>query len=279
MYETRSKDLILRRIREALAKGSPPLPPAPDLSAPLHPRLGADLVEVFAQNFIAAGGTFVYCEGDEHFFEELFRFKQEKKLTTLHVWEPGLQEYLGHGEIAFTATSEHFVADAPAALTTCEALLARTGSVLVSSATASGRRLSAYPEIHLVIAHASQVVADIRQSLAQVQTRYGRRLPSMLSLITGPSRTADIEKTLVLGAHGPRQLVVFLLDDEGAPAVSGMDANFDEVHPEQSRRTQPDRDAQSDRTIQPANGSTQSDFNSTQLDTGVILNTPRDASA
>ncbi|MBC7447805.1 MAG: LUD domain-containing protein [Hymenobacteraceae bacterium] len=227
MYETRSKDLILRRIREGLAKGGAALPPTPDLTAQVHPPLPADLVEAFAQNFIAAGGTFVYCEGDEHFFEELYRFKQQHKLDTLHVWEPGLQEYLAHGEIAFTAAPEHFVADAPAALTTCEALLARTGSVLVSSATASGRRLSIYPEIHLVVAHTTQVVADIPPALEQVQGRYGRRLPSMLSLVTGPSRTADIEKTLVLGAHGPRQLVVFLLDDEhhaGAGTPSSIDS-------------------------------------------------------
>ena len=219
MYETRTKDLILRRIREALAKGSAPLPPAPDLAAPLHPPLVGDLAEVFAQNFIAAGGTFVYCENDDHFFENLYHFKQQHQLQTLHVWEPGLQEYLTHGEITFTDAPDTFIADAPAALTTCEALLARTGSVLVSSATASGRRLSAYPERHLVVAHASQVVADIRPALAQAQARYGRRLPSMLSVITGPSRTADIEKTLVLGAHGPRQLVVFLLDDEGGAAA------------------------------------------------------------
>jgi L-lactate dehydrogenase complex protein LldG len=224
MYETRSKDLILRRIREGLAKGAVALPPAPDLSAPLHPPLSADLAEAFAQHFIAAGGTFVYCEGDEHFFEELFRFKQQHKLTTLHVWEPELQEYLAHGNITFTPTADHFVQDAPAALTTCEALLARTGSVLVSSGTASGRRLSAYPEIHLVVAHASQIVADIRPALDLIQKRYGRRLPSMLSLITGPSRTADIEKTLVLGAHGPRQLVVFLLEDEHQPPHEAPDA-------------------------------------------------------
>ena len=237
MYETRSKDLILRRIREALAKGGPQLPPAPDLTAPLHPPLPADLAEAFARNFLAAGGTFFYCESDEAFFEELFRFKQEKKLETLHVWEPGLQEYLAHGDIGFTALADRFIADAPAALTTCEALLARTGSVLVSSGTASGRRLSAYPEIHLVVAHCSQVVADIRPALELVQARYGRRLPSMLSLITGPSRTADIEKTLVLGAHGPRQLVVFLLDDELPAAEDNTDETaggvFGDFHDDQ----------------------------------------------
>jgi L-lactate dehydrogenase complex protein LldG len=47
-----------------------------------------------------------------------------------------------------------------------------------------------------------------------VQGRYGATLPSMLSLTTGPSRTADIEKTLVLGAHGPRRLTLFLLEDD-----------------------------------------------------------------
>ena len=83
--------------------------------------------------------------------------------------------------------------------------------------------MSIYPEIHLVVAHASQVVADIRAGLDLVQARYGRRLPSMLSVITGPSRTADIEKTLVLGAHGPRQLVGFLLDDEHPAAPDNSD--------------------------------------------------------
>lgn len=215
MYETRSKDLILRRVREALSKGGPPLPPPPDLSAPVRVPLpaGADeLVEAFVHQFMASGGTFFFCEGDEQFFREFYQFKQARNLRTIHVWEPGLQEYLTHGDIAFTATADHFVEDAPAALTTCEALVARTGSILISSATASGRRLSAYPEIHLVIAHASQVVAEIGDSLREIRTRYGHRLPSMVSLTTGPSRTADIEKTLVLGAHGPRELVLFLLD-------------------------------------------------------------------
>jgi L-lactate dehydrogenase complex protein LldG len=45
-----------------------------------------------------------------------------------------------------------------------------------------------------------------------VQERYGDQLPSMISMISGPSRTADIEKTLVLGAHGPKELVLFLVE-------------------------------------------------------------------
>jgi len=92
--------------------------------------------------------------------------------------------------------------------------VARTGSVLVSGATASGRRLSIYPDQHLVLARPRQVVAEIGEALAVVQARYGAAMPSMVSLTSGPSRTADIEKTLVLGAHGPRRLALFLLEED-----------------------------------------------------------------
>ncbi len=225
MYEARSKDLILRRVREALAKGGTALPPAPDLIAPIHPPLGEDLVEAFVQNFIAAGGTFVYCDSDDEFFEQLRHFKHEHHLDTFHVWEPALREYLTFGNVSYTESADHFVQDAPAGLTTCEALLARTGSMIITSGTASGRRLSVYPEIHLVVAHASQIVTDIKPALEMVRAQYGRNLPSMISLVTGPSRTADIEKTLVLGAHGPRQLVLFLIDDSPAQASAEADAD------------------------------------------------------
>ena len=57
------------------------------------------------------------------------------------------------------------------------------------------------------------MVLDIKDGFKLLKNKYGNRLPSMISNVTGPSRTADIEKTLVLGAHGPKELFVFLLDD------------------------------------------------------------------
>ena len=84
---------------------------------------------------------------------------------------------------------------------------------MVSNANAAGRRLSIYPPIHIVLAKASQLVMDIRHAMNLIQDKYGKDLPSMLSTITGPSRTADIEKMLVLGAHGPKELYVFLIED------------------------------------------------------------------
>lgn len=214
MYEAKSKEIVLRRVREALAKSAPFLPPTPDFSSPLHQQVPLeDMSIVFAENFIKNAGVFVYCENEEDFFDQLYVYKQEQQLQHLYVWEPNLQKAIYQAGIDFVADEENFVPGADAGLTTCEALITRTGSILVSSANAGGRRLSVYPATHLVIAKASQLVPDIKDGLQRVRDKYKENFPSMVSLVSGPSRTADIEKTLVMGAHGPKQLVLFLIDD------------------------------------------------------------------
>ena len=97
-------------------------------------------------------------------------------------------------------------------ITDCEFLVARTGSVIVSSFN-SGRKMNIFPPVHIVIAHRSQLVSYLDDAYRQILQKYNNNLPSLISTITGPSRTSDIEKTLVLGAHGPKQLLVFLLDN------------------------------------------------------------------
>ena len=98
-------------------------------------------------------------------------------------------------------------------ITGCEYLVARLGSIVVSSGQMSGRKLNVYPEIHIVIAYRSQLVPDIKHAMKALKQKYESNLPSMISFITGPSRTADIEKTLVMGAHGPKDLYLFFIDN------------------------------------------------------------------
>lgn len=98
-----------------------------------------------------------------------------------------------------------------AGVTSCEALVAQTGSILVSSATSGGRALSILPHVHVVVATADQIVATLADALHAAQARHADRMPSMLSFITGPSRTGDIERILVLGAHGPKELILILV--------------------------------------------------------------------
>ena len=97
------------------------------------------------------------------------------------------------------------------AITECDLLVAQTGGVVVTSRSAGGRALSVLPPHHVVIARRDQLVADLPAAFSRLQQKYAPDYPSMISFITGPSRTGDIERILVLGAHGPKRLTVFCL--------------------------------------------------------------------
>ena len=97
-------------------------------------------------------------------------------------------------------------------VTSCDCLVAQTGSVIVSTISAGGRALSVLPPTHLVIARHEQIVPDLATAMALLRKRYNKHWPSALSVITGPSRTADIEKILVMGAHGPKRLALYFAD-------------------------------------------------------------------
>ena len=93
----------------------------------------------------------------------------------------------------------------------CDALIAQTGSVLVTNRSAGGRALSVLPPHHVVLVRRTQLVADLPAAFELLQQKYADNYPSMISFITGPSRTGDIERILVLGAHGPKKLTVLCL--------------------------------------------------------------------
>jgi L-lactate dehydrogenase complex protein LldG len=99
-----------------------------------------------------------------------------------------------------------------AGITGCEALVARTGSILMSSAQPSGRTVSVYAPVHVCVAYIDQLVYDIRDGLLKMREMYPNNIPSLITLASGPSRTADIEKTLVVGIHGPKEVYVFLVE-------------------------------------------------------------------
>jgi L-lactate dehydrogenase complex protein LldG len=90
----------------------------------------------------------------------------------------------------------------------CDALIAQTGSVLVTNRSAGGRALSVLPPHHVMLARREQLLADLPAAFELLKKKYGDNYPSMISFITGPSRTGDIERILVLGAHGPKKLTI-----------------------------------------------------------------------
>ncbi|GAB3924916.1 LutC/YkgG family protein [Mucilaginibacter myungsuensis] len=213
---TTAKEKLLKKVRSALLeKRDNPYPQLENL--PLYHDSDELLEVTFAEELMAVKGNFVFCEDEIHLIEQLLTIAQERGWHKMYCWEPQLQNLLKTYEFPFYETDKDFD-QADASITLCEALIARNGSIMISNGNAAGRRLSIYPPAHLVVAYTSQLVMDLKDGFKIIKEKYGQNIPSMISNITGPSRTADIEKTLVLGAHGPKELFVFLLD--GGPPVS-----------------------------------------------------------
>ena len=105
----------------------------------------------------------------------------------------------------------HELEQCDAGITGCEALVAQTGSLVVTARTTGGRALSVLPPHHVVLATPDRLVPDLPAAYDRLRELYGDRYPSMIGLVTGPSRTGDIERILVLGAHGPKRLTVLLI--------------------------------------------------------------------
>ena len=105
----------------------------------------------------------------------------------------------------------------PVGVTACFAAIAETGTLMLHSGAAGPTRNNFLPDTHIVMVRASQVVAayeDGWDRLRAARSRDGALvMPRTVNFITGPSRTADIEQKIELGAHGPRRLHIVLIDD------------------------------------------------------------------
>lgn len=199
------KTNILKKIRMALATPTPlPFPQAEGAENPVQPQ-AEDLVVVFAEQFSALQGKFLFCLDEKELAQNLQKLFVQNQWTKIYCTEKSLTGLLPANSLYDD------IATCDASLTTCEALVARTGSMLLSSAQ-QGRVPSVYAPVHICIAFTSQLVYDIEEGLESIKGKYGEGLPSMITLATGPSRTADIEKTLVVGVHGPKEVYCFVVE-------------------------------------------------------------------
>lgn len=207
------KEKILKKVRQALTFKSKNQFTNIDLDSNIYVQPSSDLslLEVFAQQFTALSGEFVYCSNQFDFLDKLITLLEQRKWKHFFCWEHQLQDTLKDTGINFSHKREQ-LEKVQAAITTCEALIARTGTILVSS-TANSRTLTIWPPVHIVVAKRSQLVMETKDGMQLVRNRYGKNLPSLLSYITGPSRSTNIENTLVVGAHGPTEVFVFIVDD------------------------------------------------------------------
>lgn len=215
MKVSSSKENILKKIRQALANPVPvPFPQSEGNTSVFQPSK-KDLEIEFAENFTGLLGKFSFCIDEKELAQQLRQLAVAKNLNSIYCVESELVRKLT--DAGFNNFSAKDIASCDASITGCELLIARTGSLLMSSAQPSGRTVSVYAPVHICIAYTNQLVYDIKEGLLNLKEKYAGKLPSLITLATGPSRTADIEKTLVVGVHGPREVYVFLI--EGSPAI------------------------------------------------------------
>ena len=93
-------------------------------------------------------------------------------------------------------------------ITSAQAGIAETGTLVLDSSCERNRLVSVVPPVHIAILPASRIYATLNEVLAMLQS--GKDLSPAITFITGPSRTADIELTLTVGVHGPRELYVII---------------------------------------------------------------------
>lgn len=205
-----ARESILKKIRKALTQSTPlPFPQSEGNSSVFQPSQ-QELEVQFAEQFSRLQGKFVFCLNEQELAAQLTHVVTHNQWDKIYCRETALKQQLSAN--GFQQFQHGDVASCDAAITTCEWLVARTGTIVMSTGQESGRTISVYAPIHICIAYTSQLVYDIRDGLQAAREKYGNNLPSLITFASGPSRTADIEKTLVVGVHGPKEVYVFLVD-------------------------------------------------------------------
>jgi L-lactate dehydrogenase complex protein LldG len=205
-----SKENILKKIRKALSH-STPLPFPKSEGGETVFQLSKQETEIeFAEQFSKLQGRFVYYINRQELAFQLASLVRKMDWKKVFCLEEALLQG-AEGQIGDRLVKTD-IATCDVAITGCEYLVARTGSVVMSAAQPSGRVTSVYAPVHICIAYTNQLVYDVKDALQGVKEKYGNNLPSLITFATGPSRTADIEKTLVVGVHGPKEAYVFLVE-------------------------------------------------------------------
>ena len=206
-----ARNNILARLKAAQEKRGEIGESIPDFASPIYHPLNKSLSLEFKTNLEMIGGQVFLIKSKSEIIDLIKHICEEKHQDKIFCTDPNIQEILTGG-IQIHSDEDSF-SELNIGVTGCEFLVAHLGSVLISSAQVSGRRLNVFPETHLVIANESQLTDYLDHALEKLQNKYKNQLPSLISNITGPSRTADIEKTLVMGMHGPKSLIVFISEE------------------------------------------------------------------
>lgn len=208
------KEQILAKVRNALVEKNEALfkdiDQRTETWVPISEEDGTAIT--FAQNFKEVGGIFFYLEDENEFADCIRQLAPENGWEPLWCTSPAMQALLERHGISYSQSPEREPKQKLVSLIDCECLVAQTGSILLSDELAGSRQAYSLPDVLLVFATTDQIAGGMKEAFRYVRKHHGNKMPSQLAFVTGPSRTTDIEQTLVIGANGFRQIAVFLVD-------------------------------------------------------------------
>ena len=221
---TNSREIILQRIRSGLTNAAvagfadlrePPVPEVWPRTCPPP----AELVSRFCEELRLLSGEPVHCATLDDARRQLAQLMESDACSRLGCLDrPLVRELVGQVaaerlEWVFNDWTAERIEQLPAALITAEALLADTGSCVVHCATSVERLMCYLPPICVVAARVQQLAEHLPAAWEPIASACcAADSRGEVVLITGPSRTADIEKKLILGVHGPKRLLVLVME-------------------------------------------------------------------
>jgi len=165
------------------------------------------LDEEFAQNFTNSGGKFIYCLNQNEVLDTLKDIISENNWDEALSFEKDIDNILEKIDISFSnktgANSAFF--------TTCEALIANDGSILISSNQLKGRKLSNLPYDFIVLAKPERIALNRDEGLGSVILRYGKNVPSGITTIKGPKTVTGTNNILDSGSLNNSKNIYLLL--------------------------------------------------------------------
>ena len=215
LSERTNKEQILAKVREAVMTKDENLfkdvNMQVDTWTPFKEEDGADFT--FVERFKENGGIFVYFESKENFLDAMKQYVVENQWEPLCSTSYKMHEIFKDSGIAlsrdFTTKRKKTVS-----ITDCECLIAHTGSVVVTDKCAGSRAAYSNADVLLVFASPSQIVASMKDAIHLVKEKYGSDRPSETVIISGASKSTEIDNQLVIGAQGIKQIALFLVEEE-----------------------------------------------------------------
>ena len=186
---------------------------APERFAPLGRVQDVDVVDAFMARAGELGVTLNRVASLADLGAAVAEYLRSRNLPQTARISPELAQKTIAWPSALTVTGGGTDGDDPVGIALARAGVAETGTVIMASGAASPTKLNYLPESHIVVVPAGSIVASYEQGLDIARGQKSERPPRTINWISGPSRTADIEQTILVGVHGPKRIHVVIVDE------------------------------------------------------------------